>query len=111
MKQGEIVVVGLDPTVGAEMNKTRPCLIISPDEMNDSLKTVQVAPITSVERDLPTRVFIKATRSSGLDKDSYVVLDQLKTIDKKRVLHPIGKISENELEEVCDALCQMFAYN
>lgn len=93
------------------MNKKRPCLIISPDEMNDSLKTVQVAPITSVERNLPTRVFIKATRGSGLEKDSFVVLDQLKTIDKRRVVHPIGKISEDELEEVCDALCQMFAFN
>ena len=110
MNKGNIVLVDLEPTIGAEMNKTRPCLIISPDEMNDVLRTVQIAPITSVERELPTRVFIKATRGSGLDKDSYVVLDQLKTIDKKRVMRSIGKISDDELEEVCDALCQMFAY-
>lgn len=111
MKRSDVVLVDLEPTIGAEMNKKRPCLIISPDEMNDSLKTVQVAPITSVERNLPTRVFIKATNGSGLEKDSFVVLDQLKTIDKRRVVHPIGKISEDELEEVCDALCQMFAFN
>lgn len=110
MKKGKVVLVDLEPTIGAEMNKTRPCLIISPDEMNDVLRTVQIAPITSVERELPTRVFIKATRGSGLDKDSYVVLDQLKTIDKKRVMRSIGKISDDELEEVCDALCQMYAY-
>lgn len=110
MRRSEVVLVDLEPTIGAEMNKTRPCLIISPDEMNDVLRTVQIAPITSVERELPTRVFIKATRGSGLDKDSYVVLDQLKTIDKKRVMRSIGKISDDELEEVCDALCQMFAY-
>lgn len=110
MKRSEVVLVDLEPTIGAEMNKTRPCLIISPDEMNDVLRTVQIAPITSVERELPTRVFIKASRGSGLDKDSYVVLDQLKTIDKKRVMRSIGKISDDELEEVCDALCQMFAY-
>ena len=110
MQKGQIVLVDLEPTIGAEMNKTRPCLIVSPDEMNDVLRTVQIAPITSVERELPTRVFIKATRGSGLDKDSYVVLDQLKTIDKKRVMRSIGKISDDELEEVCDALCQMYAY-
>lgn len=110
MRRSEVVLVDLEPTIGAEMNKTRPCLIISPDEMNDVLRTVQIAPITSVERELPTRVFIKATRGSGLDKDSYVVLDQLKTIDKKRVMRSIGKISDDELEEVCDALCQMYAY-
>lgn len=110
MNKGDLVLVDLDPTIGAEMNKTRPCLIISPDEMNKVLRTVLVAPITSVERGLPTRVFIKATRSSGLDKDSYVVLDQLKTIDKKRVMHSIGRISDVELEDVCDTLCQMFAY-
>ena len=110
MQKGDLVLVDLEPTIGAEMNKTRPCLIISPDEMNDVLRTVQIAPITSVERELPTRVFIEATRGSGLDKDSYVVLDQLKTIDKKRVMRSIGKISDDELEEVCDALCQMFAY-
>ncbi len=110
MRRSEVVLVDLEPTIGAEINKTRPCLIISPDEMNDVLRTVQIAPITSVERELPTRVFIKASRGSGLDKDSYVVLDQLKTIDKKRVMRSIGKISDDELEEVCDALCQMYAY-
>ena len=110
MRRSEVVLVDLEPTIGAEMNKTRPCLIISPDEMNDVLRTVQIAPITRVERELPTRVFIKASRGSGLDKDSYVVLDQLKTIDKKRVMRSIGKISDDELEKVCDALCQMYAY-
>lgn len=111
MKQGKIVVVGLDPTVGAEMNKTRPCLIVSPDEMNDVQKTVIVVPITSKKRELPTRIFIKATPKNRLDEDSYAVLDQIKTIDKLRVMRVKGRISEEELEEVCETLQQMFAYN
>ena len=74
MKKGEIVVVGLDPTVGAEMNKTRPCLIVSPDEMNDVLKTVVVVPVTSKKRELPTRVLIQATPQSGLDKTAMLYL-------------------------------------
>ena len=111
MKQGEIVVVGLDPTVGAEMNKTRPCLIVSPDVMNDVLKTVIVVPVTSKKRELPTRVLIQATPQSGLDVDSYAVLDQVKTIDKLRVMRSRGRVSNEELEEVCETLQQMFAFN
>lgn len=111
MKQGEIVVVGLDPTVGAEMNKTRPCLIVSPNEMNDVLKTVIVVPVTSKMRELPTRILIQATPQSGLEVDSYAVLDQIKTIDKLRVMRSRGRVSEVELEEVCETLQQMFAYN
>ena len=111
MNKGDIIVVGLDPTIGAEMNKTRPCLIVSPDEMNNALRTITVVPITSKARELPTRIMIRATRQSGLDVDSYAVLDQIKTIDKMRIMRVRGRIAESELMEVCETLCTMFAYD
>ena len=80
MKKFEIRVVILDPTVGAEMKRQGPCLIVSPDELNANLKTVIIAPLTSVQRCLPTRIFIKATNESGLANDSYAVLDQIKPL-------------------------------
>lgn len=103
-------VVNLDPTIGAEMQKTRPCLIVSPDEMNNFLKTVIIAPLTSTQRGLPTRVLIKASVQSGLKNDSYVALDQLKTVDKTRVSGTIGEISEDEKQAVSKILMEMFSY-
>lgn len=110
MNKNEIYGVNLDPTIGAEMNKTRPCLIISPDEMNNHLKTVIVAPLTSTRRELPTRILIKATPISGLKNDSYAALDQLKTIDKSRLYNLIGEISEYEKHQIASGLLEMFAY-
>lgn len=110
MKKNDIFGVDLDPTIGAEMSKLRPCVIVSPDEMNQYLKTVIVAPLTSTNRALPTRVLIKATAASGLKNDSYAALDQIKTIDKSRLLNHIGEISEEEKHLVSDALIEMFAY-
>ena len=110
MKKNEIYGVDLDPTIGAEMNKLRPCLIVSPDEMNKYLKTVIVAPITSTQRTLPTRVLIKSNATSGLKNDSYAALDQIKTIDKSRLLNHIGEISEDEKHQISDALIEMFVY-
>ena len=110
MKKNDFFGVDLDPTIGAEMSKLRPCVIVSPDEMNKYLKTVIVVPITSTNRALPTRVLIKATESSGLKNDSYAALDQIKTIDKSRLLYHIGEISEDEQQLVSDALIEMFAY-
>jgi mRNA interferase MazF len=86
MTQYDIVLVGLDPTVGAEMQKTRPCVVISPDEMNDSLRTVQVAPLTTNTRRYPWRVAINFQRRNGM-----VALDQIRTIDKRRVIRRLGK--------------------
>lgn len=103
-------MVNLDPTVGAEMSKTRPCLIISPDEMNKSLRTVMVVPMTTPERDLPTRILIKATPTSGLKNDSYAVLDQIITVDKSRLGILIGEISEEEKHKITDTLQMMFDY-
>lgn len=110
MRRFEIFSVDLNPTIGAEMNKVRPCVIISPDEMNAYLKTVMIAPLTSVERNLPTRVFVKATPLNGLRTDSYIVLDQIKTVDKLRLAQtPTGVLSQAEQQQVSSILCQLFA--
>lgn len=110
MRRFEIFSVDLNPTIGAEMNKVRPCTIISPDEMNAFLKTVMIVPFTSVERDLPTRILVKASPTNGLKNDSYLVLDQIKTVDKSRLGNsPIGHLNPVEQKQVSSILCQMFA--
>lgn len=110
MKRFNLHIVNLDPTVGAEIKKKRPCLIVSPDEINTYLQTVIIVPLTSTQRDLPTRILIKATPQSGLSNDSYAVLDRLKTVDKSRLSAPIGEISEEEKHAVSDILKEMFDY-
>ncbi|MDE5554263.1 MAG: type II toxin-antitoxin system PemK/MazF family toxin [Muribaculaceae bacterium] len=110
MQQFEIFWVDLDPTVGAEMKKLRPYVIVSPDDMNDYIKTLIVAPITSTQRSLPTRVLIKASAQSGLKNDSYAALDQIKTIDKSRVSNKTGEISEEEKHAISETLKEMFDY-
>lgn len=110
MRMFQLFVVNLDPTVGVEINKTRPCLIVSPDEINTYLRTVIIVPLTSTQRALPTRVLIKATEKSGLANDSYAALDQLKTVDKSRLAGPIGEISESEKHAVSSILKEMFEY-
>lgn len=106
----KLFVVNLDPTIGAEMKKSRPCLIVSPDEINAYLQTVMIVPLTSTQRGLPTRVMIKATPQSGLNNDSYAALDQLKTVDKSRLSAAIGEISEAEKHKVSEILKEMFDY-
>lgn len=108
--KGSIVSVGLDPTIGAEMQKTRPCVVVSPDEMNGALRTVVILPMTSTKKELPTRILIKATQASGLVNDSYAVADQVKTIDKMRILSKIGQVSPDEEKALSDVLCAMFGY-
>ncbi|EJF06203.1 growth inhibitor [Thiovulum sp. ES] len=89
MNQYDIVLVNLDPTIGAEI---RPCLIISPDEMNKYISTIIIAPMTSKSRDYPTRI--------KLNEKSFVVLDQIKTIDKSRVIKKLGEIEKEKINEV-----------
>lgn len=110
MKQFQLHVVNLDPTIGAEMNKTRPCLVVSPDEINTYLRTVMIVPLTSTQRGLPTRILIKACENSGLKNDSYAALDQLKKVDKSRLSDPIGEISEKEKHSISETLKEMFDY-
>ena len=109
-KQFQIYWTNLDPAIGAEIQKTRPCLVVSPDEMNGYLKTTTIVPLTSTYRNLPTRVLIRASEQSGLKNDSYAVLDQIKTVDKSRLTNLIGEISEAEKRAISDTLKMMFDY-
>ncbi len=104
VKRFEVYLVNLDPTVGSEIKKTRPCLIISPDEMNRHIATVIVAPMTTKGRPYPTRV---ACRFQG--KDGQIVLDQVRTLDKIRLLRKLGRISKPTQADVLDTLAEMFA--
>ena len=95
IRQYQIILVNLDPTIGSEINKTRPCVVISPDEMNQHLRTVVIAPMTTSSKNYPTRVEIKHDNRIG-----WIVLDQVRTIDKQRILKDLGKLSKPEIKEV-----------
>jgi mRNA interferase MazF len=92
LAQYNIVLVNLDPTIGSEVNKTRPCVVISPDEMNRHLRTIVIAPMTTSVKDYPTRVKVLHNKQEGS-----IVLDQIRTIDKKRILKVLGKITAYEI--------------
>lgn len=102
MKQYEVYIINLDPTVGHEMRKTRPCVIISPDEMNDTIGTVIIAPLTTKSHNYPSRVGIKFD-----EKEGWVVLDQIRTIDKKRAVKKIGKLKEREIKDIKKIILEM----
>lgn len=95
IKQYQIVLVNLDPTVGSEMKKTRPCVVISPDEMNKYLQTIVVAPMTSNSKPYPTRVEVKHNKTKG-----WVVLDQIRTIDRKRIVKSFDSLTDKEIYKV-----------
>ncbi len=95
LKQYQIVLVNLDPTIGSEMKKTRPCAIISPNEMNKYLQTIVIAPMTSNSKSYPTRVPVKYNKTKG-----WIVLDQIRTIDRQRIVKILDKLSEKEIYEV-----------
>jgi len=104
VRRFDVFLVNLDPTVGSEIRKTRPCVIISPDEMNRWIRTVIVAPMTTKGRDYPTRV---PCRFQG--KDGQIVLDQIRTVDKTRLVKKLGRLDEREQQEVLVVLAEMFA--
>jgi mRNA interferase MazF len=104
VKRFEVYLVNLDPTVGSEIQKTRPCLVISPDEMNDHVATVIVAPMTTKGRDYPSRVSCQFQ-----EKDGQVVLDQIRTVDKLRLVKNLGKIDASTQRDVLAVLAEMFA--
>jgi len=92
LKQYQIVLVNLDPTIGSEMKKTRPCVIISPDEMNKYLQTIVIAPMTSNSKSYPTRVPVKHNKTKG-----WVVLDQIRTVDRQRIVKVLDVLTEKEI--------------
>jgi mRNA interferase MazF len=103
IKQYELVLVNLDPTIGSEMKKTRPCVVISPNEMNKYLQTIVVAPLTSSSKPYPTRIEIKQTTTKG-----WIVLDQIRTIDRMRVIKKLGNLTKTEIESVKDVILETY---
>ncbi|HSV89278.1 MAG TPA: type II toxin-antitoxin system PemK/MazF family toxin [Bacteroidales bacterium] len=103
VRQYEIILVNLDPTLGSEIKKTRPCVVISPDEMNKYLRTVVIAPMTTTSKYYPTRVEIKHDSKHG-----WIVLDQIRTIDKQRIVKNLGRLSKPEIKEVKSILKETF---
>ena len=95
LNQYQIVLVNLDPTIGSEIKKTRPCVIISPNEMNRHLRTIVVAPMTTKSRKYPTRIQVKHDRKTG-----WIVVDQIRTIDKQRIIKILGELSNPEIKEL-----------
>ncbi len=101
----DVFLVGLDPTVGSEIQKTRPCLVVSPDEMNENIRTVIIAPMTSAKKEYPTRVSCRFRKKAG-----QIVLDQIRTIDKSRLIKRLGTIDSNSQLDVVSVLQRMFAF-
>jgi len=104
VRRFDVFFITLDPTVGSEIQKTRPCLVISPDEMNRHIATVIVAPMTTKGQSYPTRV---ACQFQG--KDGQIVLDQIRTVDKTRLVKYLGQISSEAQQAVLNTLAEMFA--
>ena len=103
VKRFEVFLVNLDPTIGHEIQKTRPCLVISPDEMNHFISTIIIAPMTTKSRKYPTRVGCKFKSKTG-----EIVLDQIRTIDKKRLVKKLGSIDSAAQRKTIAVLQEMF---
>ena len=95
LKQYDIILVNLNPTIGSEIKKTRPCIIISPNEMNKYLRTIVIAPMTTSSKNYPTRMEIKHNGKIG-----WIVIDQIRTVDKQRIIKVLGRMTKPEIKEV-----------
>jgi mRNA interferase MazF len=102
IRQYEVYFISLDPTIGHEIKKVRPCVIISPDEMNKNISTVIIAPMTTQSHFYPTRIPLKFT-----GKEAWIVLDQLRTVDRKRLIKKIGKIEQVIVNQVKSIIKEM----
>jgi mRNA interferase MazF len=100
----DVYLVNLDPTIGSEIQKTRPCVVISPDEMNRHIRAIIIAPLTSANRSYPTRVECEFGGKSG-----QIVLDQIRTVDKSRLVKKLGTIPEPVQADVLNGLAELFA--
>lgn len=105
VKRFDVYLVNLDPTTGSEIQKTRPCLVISPDEMNRNIRTVIIAPMTSTQKDYPTRVSCTFPKKEG-----QIVLDQIRTIDKTRLIKKLDTIDSRAQVDVISILQRLFAF-
>jgi mRNA interferase MazF len=104
VRRFDVYLVSLDPTLGREIRKTRPCVIISPDEMNRYIQTVIVAPMTTRGKPYPTRVDCRFEKKAG-----QVVLDQIRTVDKLRLAKRLGRLSPKVQERILSTLAEIFA--
>ena len=103
-RRGEVVLVDLDPTRGSEIRKTRPCVVVSPDELNVHLRTLIVAPLTTGGQPYPFRVPCRFHGKAG-----YIVVDQIRTVDHERLLRRLGRLAPVTLGKTLSVLQQMFA--
>lgn len=101
----DVFLVNLDPTIGSEIKKTRPCVIISPDEMNRYINTVIIAPMTTAGKEYPTRVSCLFKKKKG-----HIVLDQIRTIDKERLIKNLGPIDAETQIRIVSVLQRLFAF-
>ena len=103
ISQYQIVIVNLDPTIGSEIKKTRPCVVISPNEMNKYLRTIVIAPMTTSSKKYPTRVEVKHENKIG-----WIVIDQIRTIDKQRIIKNLGRLSKPEIKAVKEIIRETY---
>ena len=102
IRQYEVYLISLGPTIGHEIKKARPCIIISPDEMNKNISTIIIAPMTTQSHFYPTRIPLKFT-----GKEAWIVLDQLRTVDRKRLIKKLGKIEQVIINQVKSIIKEM----
>ena len=102
IRQYEVYLISLDPTIGHEIKKARPCVIISPDEMNKNISTAIIAPMTTQSHSYPSRILLKFT-----GKDAWIVLDQLRTVDRKRLIKKLGEIEQKTINQVKSIIKEM----
>jgi mRNA interferase MazF len=102
INQYDVFLINLDPTIGHEIKKSRPCLIISPNEMNSNIDTIIIAPMTTKSRNYPTRISINFQNKNG-----WIVLDQIRTVDKLRLIKKLGKVENKTIKEVKKAIKEM----
>ncbi len=103
INQYQIILVNLDPTLGSEIKKTRPCVVISPYEMNKFLNTVVIAPMTTSSKNYPTRIEVRQDNKIG-----WIVLDQIRTIDKQRIIKDLGHLTKSEINELKSVLKETY---
>ncbi|MCC6287890.1 MAG: type II toxin-antitoxin system PemK/MazF family toxin [Chitinophagaceae bacterium] len=103
VNQYDIVLVNLDPTIGSEMKKTRPCVVLSPNEMNRYLQTIVIAPMTSSSKPYPTRVEIKRKATKG-----WIAIDQIRTIDRMRIVKRFETLTDKEIDKVKTTIQETF---
>ena len=103
INQYQIILVNLDPTLGNDIKKTRPCVVISPIEMNKFLHTVVIAPMTTSSKNYPTRIEVRHDNKIG-----WIVLDQIRTIDKQRIIKDLGRLTKSEINKLKSVLKETY---